>query len=327
MDVHHLSDCRMELRQLRYFLGVVKHGSMGKAALELGVVTSALSQQISRLEGELSTRLLQRTSGGVVPTDAGLAFWRQAQLALRHIDDAALAARSARLSGHVSVGMAPSTASVLGVAFMQAMRTRYPEVRLHMVESLSGYLASMLSARQIDLAVLFREEPAQRFSAMPLLDERLFLIGAAELDGMPASSAVRLKSLGRLPLILPSGTHGLRSLLASAFRRAEYEPNIVAEVDGLALLMDFVRSGLGATIQPGAALARPENVVLTSVPVAEKYATRTNMIASISDDELSPAGLAARVVLADVIRQLVQEGRWPGARLREPESSQKLKTS
>ncbi|MFM0140533.1 LysR family transcriptional regulator [Caballeronia grimmiae] len=317
----------MELRQLRYFLSVVKHRSMGKAALELGVVTSALSQQISRLEGELSTRLLQRTSGGVVPTDAGLAFWRQAQLALRHVDGAALAARSARLSGHVSVGMAPSTASVLGVAFMQAMRTRYPEVRLHMVESLSGYLASMLSARQIDLAVLFREEPAQRFSVMPLLDERLFLIGASELDGMPASASVRLKNLGRLPLILPSGTHGLRSLLASAFGRAEYEPNIVAEVDGLALLMDFVRSGLGATIQPGAALARPENVILTSVPVAEKYATRPNMIASISDDELSPAGLAARVVLADVVRQLVQEGRWPGARLREPESSQNLKTS
>lgn len=47
---------------------------MGKAALELGVVTSALSQQIGRLESELSTRLLQRTSSGVAPTDAGLAF-------------------------------------------------------------------------------------------------------------------------------------------------------------------------------------------------------------------------------------------------------------
>ncbi|VWB63270.1 LysR family transcriptional regulator [Burkholderia pseudomultivorans] len=291
---------------------------MGKAALELGLVTSALSQQISRLEGELSTRLLQRTSAGVVPTDAGLAFWRQAQLALRHVDAAALAARSARLSGHVSVGMAPSTASVLGVAFMQAMRTRYPDVRLHLVESLSGYLASMLSARQIDLAVLFRAEPAQRWSVMSLLDERLFVIGAGDLKGMPTSASVRLKNLGKLPLILPSGTHGLRSLLSSAFTRAAYEPNIVAEVDGLALLMDAVRQGIGATIQPGAALARAENARLKSVPVAEQYATRPNMIASISDDELSPAGLAARVVLADVARQLVSEGRWPGARLHAP---------
>ena len=54
----------MELRQLRYFIRVVELGSMGKAAADLGVVTSALSQQISRLEGELAARLLQRTTTG-----------------------------------------------------------------------------------------------------------------------------------------------------------------------------------------------------------------------------------------------------------------------
>ncbi len=117
----------MELRQLRDFVRVVELGSMGRAAADLGVVTSALSQQISRLENELSTRRL-RTSSGVQPTDAGLAFWRQAPLA--------------RLSGHVSVGLAPSTASVLGLPLMRAMRERYPDMRLHLVESLSGHRAS-----------------------------------------------------------------------------------------------------------------------------------------------------------------------------------------
>ena len=307
----------MELRQLRYFLCVVEHGSLGKAALELGVVTSALSQQISRLEGELATRLLQRTSRGVVPTDAGLAFWRQAQLALRHVDDAAKAARAARLAGHVSVGMAPSTASVMGVPFLRAMRERYPDVRLHMVESLSGHLGTMLSARQIDLAVLFREMPAQRWSTLPLLDERLFLIGRPDLAGMPATASAKLSQLGELPLILPSDSHGLRAQLAAAFRRARYQPRTVAEVDGLALLMDYVREGLGATIQPGAALGRLQGAPLASVPVAESYATRPNLIVSLSDDELSPAGLAARVVLADVAQQLVRAGHWPGARLRQ----------
>ena len=89
----------MELRQLRYFVRAVEFGSMGRAATELGVVTSALSQQISRLEGELATRLLRRTSTGVVPTEAGLAFLRQAQLAIRHADDAVHAAQQQRLSG------------------------------------------------------------------------------------------------------------------------------------------------------------------------------------------------------------------------------------
>ena len=91
----------MELRQLRYFVRVVETGSFSQAAASLGVVTSALSQQVSRLEGELATRLLQRTSKGALPTDAGLAFWRQAQLALRHADDAVLAAQQARLAGRI----------------------------------------------------------------------------------------------------------------------------------------------------------------------------------------------------------------------------------
>ena len=78
----------MELRQLRYFVRIVETGSMGSAALDLSIGVSALSQQMTRLENELAIRLLQRTSRGVTPTSAGLAFYAQAQLALRHADDA-----------------------------------------------------------------------------------------------------------------------------------------------------------------------------------------------------------------------------------------------
>lgn len=307
----------MELRQLRYFVRVVELGSMGRAAAELGVVTSALSQQISRLEGELSTRLLQRTSTGVRPTDAGVAFWRQAQLVLRHADEAARAAQQARLSGHVSVGLAPSTAAVLGLPLMQAMRTRYPDVRLHLVENLSGHLAQMLNARQLDLAVLFQSEAARRWSVMPLLDEALFVIGSAALPGLPTGDTVRLDALNELPLILPSGPHGLRALLTQSFQRAGLMPHVIAEIDGLALLMDAVCAGLGATIQPGSAAARLPQAGLRLVPLADDQARRPNLLVSLSDDELSPAALATRVVMTDVARTLVREGRWTGARLHE----------
>ena len=47
-------------RLLDYFLRVVELGSISRAALDLNLVQSALSQQITRLEGELCTRLLQR---------------------------------------------------------------------------------------------------------------------------------------------------------------------------------------------------------------------------------------------------------------------------
>jgi len=307
----------MELRQLRYFVRVVELGSMGRAALDLGVVTSALSQQISRLESELSTRLLQRTSTGVVPTDAGLAFWRQAQLALRHADDAVRAAQLARLSGHVSVGLPPSTSAVLGLPFMAAMRERYPEVRLHLVESLSGNLTSMLRARQLDLAVLFQADRGQRWSVLPVLEERLFLIARPGLPGLPDRERVEIGELGDLPLILPSNQHGLRALLNAASSRGHYALNVVAEIDGLAVLMDAVRAGYGATIQPGAALARLGGEPLATLEIADSAVRRPNLLTSLSDDELSPAGLAARVVLQSVMRELVLQGRWPGATLHE----------
>ncbi len=307
----------MELRQLRYFVRVVELGSFSQAAASLGVVTSALSQQVSKLEGELSTRLLQRVSTGVRPTDAGLAFWRQAQLALRHADDAVLAAQTARLSGHVSVGLPPSTASVLGLPLMQAMRARYPELRLHLVESLSGHLAQMLNARQLDLAVLFQVDAARRWSVQPLLEERLFVIGERALAGLPTGRSARLASLTELPLVLPSAPHNLRSVVDAAFVRAKCVPKVVIEIDGLALLMDAVAAGLGATIQPGAAVARLRREDLALIPVSDAHARRPNLLVSVSDDELSPAALAARVVMADVARQLVEQGRWAGASLHD----------
>lgn len=148
----------MELRQLRYFVRIIETGSMGRAALDLDIGVSALSQQMARLENELAIRLLQRTSRGVMPTSAGLAFYSQAQLALRHADDAVLAAREARLSGHVSVGMAPSTASVLGVPFIHAMRESYADVRLHLVESLSGNLRFCIRSLRLPAMIFSRAD-------------------------------------------------------------------------------------------------------------------------------------------------------------------------
>ncbi len=303
----------MEIRQLRYFVCAIEQGSMGKAARELGVVTSALSQQISRLESELSTRLLQRTAAGIIPTDAGIAFFRQAQLALRNIDEAARSARQARLSGHVSVGLAPTTAAVFGLPLMLAMRERYPDVRLHLVESLSGHLGAMLNARQLDLAVLFNDDAGRKWSVLPLLEERLYVIAAQGFKGFPRRKSVRLASLAGLPLAMPTHMHGLRSVLASAVRRQAVRLDVAMEIDSLAMLMDAVAAGLVATIQPGAAITRMAAHGLAMAQISDPGLVRRNLLASLSDDELSPAGLAARVVMRDVARALADGGQWIGA--------------
>ncbi|HCL7026348.1 TPA: tricarballylate utilization LysR family transcriptional regulator TcuR [Salmonella enterica] len=305
----------MELRQLRYFVRIIETGSMGSAAQDLDIGVSALSQQMSRLENELAIRLLQRTSRGVTPTNAGLAFYSQAQLALRHADDAILAAREARLSGHVSVGMAPSTASILGIPFIHAMQENYADVRLHVVESLSGNLERMINTRQIDLAIVFQKDKILRWSARPILEEQLFLIGSHALLATLPDNPITPEQLAGIPLIMPSQGHGLRGRLDAVCQEHALNVEIVAEIDGLALLMRAVRDGLGATLQPGAAISHLDNDALRVIGVHNPVLSRPNFLVSLSDDELTPAGLAARVVLTKVMRQLVDAGEWPGATL------------
>jgi len=324
----------MELRQLRYFVRIVEMGSMSRAARELDVVQSALSQQITRLEGELAVRLLQRTPRGVAPTEAGVAFFREAQLALRHADQAVRSAQQSRLSGSVSLGLAPTTGTILALPLMQAMRTRYPDVRLHMVEGMSGHLAEMLNARALDMAVLFDSRlhggqagPSQagqarpggrRWQVHPLIEERLFLIRSRRRPHANAlAPSMALADLAQEPLILPTGQHGLRSTLDTAFAQVRFTPQVVLEVDSLAMVMAAVDAGLGSTLQPWAAMGRFEDAAQrfeTSL-ITDHDAQRTNLLCSLSEDELSPAALATRVVLADCVRELVQSGRWSGTTL------------
>lgn len=311
----------MELRQLRSFVRVVELGSISRAAHQLGQVQSALSQQIGKLESELATRLLQRSPYGVAPTEAGIAFYREAQLTLRHADQAVRSAQQARLSGSVSVGLAPTTAAMLGLPLMQAMRARYPEVRLHMVESLSGHLANLLNARELDLAVLFDTRQPTRtqrhWGQHPLLEEDLFFICSKSLGNAPKgrSSRMMLSDLGDTPLILPTGPHGLRSTLEAAFARAGVTARVALEIDSLAMLMEAVDAGLGATLQPWAATRRFADAAtrFRMLRIADAQLKRVNTLCTLPEDELSPVALATRVVLLDCVRTLVRAGHWTGA--------------
>lgn len=310
----------MELRQLRYFVRIVELGSMSRAALDLDMVQSALSQQISRLESELSTRLLQRTPRGVIPTEAGQAFFHQAQLTLRHAQQAIHAAQQARLSGAVSMGLSPTIANVLGLPLMRAMRERYPEVRLHMVSALSGHLTSLLNARQLDLAILFDTQSARRWSVMPLLEEQLFLIQSRQQPVAPQIQhevPISLEQLQQVPLILPSGSHGLRSSIMASFTSAGFQSQMAMEIDSLSLLMEAVAAGMGATVQPWSAVGMYRDAAerFQWSQIADDSVRRKAALCSLSDDELSPAALAARIVLMDCARQLVQSGGWVGAKL------------
>ncbi len=305
----------MELRQIQYFIRVVESGSMGKAAMTLDVTTSTLSQQISRLESELSTRLLQRKSTGVVPTGAGLEFLRHARAICDHVERASSATRSERLSGKVSIGMAPTTALKLALPLLTEMQKRYPKIRVQIVEGLSAHLTSLLDTRRLDLSMRFDIGEDPRMSVLPLLKERLFVIGSKTLPNMPRGKNVSLDQIPSLPLILPTGRHTLVSIIINAFNSRNIRPNITLEIDGLNTLMNAVQHGLGATIHPSSAMALIHDENIVSIPIADKTLFRCTILTGPPDEELSPAALATRVVLKDVVRTLIRDGLWEGATL------------
>src|SRR3954452_3281430 len=78
----------MELRQLRAFAAVARHASFTRAADELYVTQSALSQRVRKLEQELGVVLLRRTRTGAQPTAAGEALLVRAERILAEADGA-----------------------------------------------------------------------------------------------------------------------------------------------------------------------------------------------------------------------------------------------
>ena len=89
----------MELRHLRTLDAIVRHGSFTRAAEELHLAQSALSQQIRRLEGELGLQVLRRTSRSVDVTPEGAVVLAYARRVLAEVDG--LQAELEELSGVV----------------------------------------------------------------------------------------------------------------------------------------------------------------------------------------------------------------------------------
>src|SRR5207247_10774190 len=100
----------MELRHLRYFIGVAEEENVSRAALKLHVSQPALSRQIRDLEDELGFSLLERSAKAVRLTDAGRVFLAEARGVLQRTDAAVKAARTIAAGGRGEIhgGYGPS---------------------------------------------------------------------------------------------------------------------------------------------------------------------------------------------------------------------------
>ena len=310
----------MDLRQLRYFAQIVESGSFSKASRQLFIAQPALSQQLSKLEDEVGKPLLNRSSKGVTPTDNGLALYHHARFLLRQLDQALSIARqeSGDVHGMVSVGLPATTVSAIGLPLVRRIHERYPGVLLNVVEGMSGHLGQMMRLGQLDLAVLFSSDVASDLSAIALLEEELFvMLPRSSPLVAPRRTGLTIAEVASLPLILPTGTHGLRRRIDAEFEQRSLSAQVVVEIDSLSLLMGCVYSGMGATIKPMSALQLEgeRGREWRALSITDARITRHNYLYSIAPTMLSPAAAVVATELRDTAHRLVQSGEWTGVEL------------
>lgn len=300
----------MDLRQLRYFVGIVQAGSLSRAASQLHVAQSAISHHLARLESELERRLVTRGPKGIQLTEAGKVLYRHAGSILRHVERAKQDAMIALdvPSGRVSIGFPGVLAPILGYELFMRARNLYPQILLHVSDANSWILRESLVNGRLDIALLYEGQPTRGLAAEPLLLEELFYVTAD-----PDTSPIRIADAAKRPLLLPGSGSSSWRVAEEAFKKHGLTITPVAEIDALGTLRRAIASGVGDSILPWCALDGDNwKIALNHRRFADAKLIRPIALCFSEVGQRSPAIEAVAVTLKSLILELVESGAWQG---------------
>src|SRR5690606_37386559 len=155
----------MNLRDLYYLVALADHRHFGRAAAACFVSQPTLSTQIRKLEEELGVALVERNPRQVMLTPAGRAATERARRIVSEVEQLKETARrdQDQESGTVRLGLFPTLAPYLLPHAVPAIRDRFPELELLLVEEKSDVLMARLREGRLDAAIL----------ALPVEEEQL----------------------------------------------------------------------------------------------------------------------------------------------------------
>jgi DNA-binding transcriptional LysR family regulator len=262
----------MELRHLRYFVGVGEEQHFGRAAQRLRVAQPALSRQIQDLEQEVGFKLFDRLPRGVKLSAAGKLFLEDARRILRDVNEAA--ARAARVargqSGTLRVGFTES-ATWRGVVpdSFRRFREMQPDAELQLQPAPSLVQLEAVRSGGLDAGFVFNMPKAD-----PVLDRLSVAVQPIEL-AMPTDhrltklKQIRLRDLASTSFIWFPRREApalYDRLMHACFRGGLKSPRVVQEGVDEATILSLVATGLGVGWVLGTARWRcPKSVVITSV--------------------------------------------------------------
>ncbi|MGH8928122.1 MAG: LysR family transcriptional regulator, partial [Acidimicrobiia bacterium] len=252
-------------KRLRFLREVAERGTITAAAEALAYTPSAVSQQLSILEEEVGTPLLERQGRNVALTPAGRVLVDHTPAVFDAIERAttAVSEASGEVAGKVTVGALPSVMAALIPDAFRSLAAEYPRVSLYLVEFNHDDAARELRLGALDIAIdqRYKHVPHNRHQGLEtkkLLDEPLYL-------AVPADSSVRRLADASTHrwVVAPLETSECGRAVRAICRSAGFEPNVQYEIDDFEVTLQLVASVDACAILPALALTRlPENVRL-----------------------------------------------------------------
>jgi DNA-binding transcriptional LysR family regulator len=301
----------MDLRQLKYFVQIAETGNFSRAAEALRIAQPSLSQQIKSLEQELGVPLFVRHARGVTATEQGQQLYEHARRILQEIDDAkgTLRSQTSDPAGRVSVGLPTSACRGLSLPLFQVMAKRLPNVTLHIVEAMTGYLDELIQAGRLDVALLYDHKAFEHVAWTEMITEDLMLFVPAK-SPVARRRSVSFRKVFDVPVVLPGRPNVLRTVIEQLAARHEIEMN-VRDCDSLPAIAKLICDGQFIAVMPHFAFVDEiERGELAAIPIVNPTPSWTLSVVVSQRTMHSRASEAAARVMAELIGDMVKRGTW-----------------
>jgi len=239
------------LRQIRAVIAVCEEGSFTRAAAREHATQSGISQHVATAERSLGVKLFERSRAGVAPTPAGLRFYKRCVEAVGMLATAGEEARAPAglVTGELRIGLMPTFTRAVLAPTLDDFMTRYPDVRLHIVEGYSGTLTEMVRADALDFAVVPAFEGKIGLKARLLVRDREILISGPR-RGLAPLAPLRLADCRPFKIVVPGPDNVRRRNLETYFLTHGVEVDALVEMDAMIGTLELVARSDWVTVLP-----------------------------------------------------------------------------
>jgi len=257
----------MELRQLRYFVGVAEELSFTRAARKLRVAQPALSRQIRQLEDEVGVRLFERNHRNVALTHAGKTLLEEARGLLARTEHAIKVTRNTGriAAGHLDVGYVWGLFHSLAPRNVAAFRNQFPDVTVNLLDITATAQAEALAKGELDLGFIgFAYEADAARLAKRCIGTCDFVVALPAKHPAARKPKVRLAGLAHELFIAISDTAypGAARYIREGCERAGFRPRILQFAERGHTMLGLVAANCGIALVPEPLRALPHSGVV-----------------------------------------------------------------